>query len=538
MEVPVYGDTKVGQAALPAGRISEAPVEAFGGGAPQAAITRAVQGLSSEVVDIASKARNRAIDTMTQDGFAKIVAKKNELLRGKDGALLKKGKDAMSTPEVYGKQFDDYAAEVEKAMPDAEARRMFAAMRKRERGELDNTLNAHIGVETDRFRKDTFQGLVSSLTDDAIANYTPHKVAGNLSLLKAAAEQYADDEGLKGDDPAVKATREALWKQITDKVHVGVINRLVAQESYDEARAYFKANEAGIAGLSKDSLEKQIKKTDVLAQKDQYLSAGKLLDKAGPDADPAKVIPGYDTLSSQQREALQRRYKYEQSPTAHHEFYSLSTAQVADLDRAEFETKYWSRFDRDHRRKAEAYWQAAVDANSGGKSEAFKSMRSDRDMVVAALRKAKVVAASGDLKDTDFEKAQRFEDYIDDQFKAFTHENGRNPKDEEKQKIINRAILDKVFVDEWGRDPEIPRGVLGEDDLKKAYVPITSIRRSDRLMLINLARAQGVIKGPELGGPSDDAAIAQLQARIERAYAAAASGLARRENLVAIMKGE
>lgn len=540
MEVPTYGGAKVEQARLPGVRLNaEASSEAFGGGSVASGPARAAQGLIAEVADIASKEREKAIDTMTQEGYTKIVAEKNRLIYDpKSGALTQKGKNAFGAPETYGKQFDDFAAKVEKEMPDSAARQMFSKMRLRERAELDGTLSRHVAQQAEQLQDDTFKGLVSTMTEDAVANFdqAPGKIGGNLALLKAAADKYADDKGLIGED--AKPARAAMWKQITSKLHVGVVNRMVAMDEFDAARSYFKANAAGIDGMQMDDLERQIKKTDVLKQKDNYLAAASLLDKAGSDADPKAVIPGFDTLSAEQRAALGRRFSSEQSPTAHHEFYALAPTQVADLDRAEFETKYWSRFDREHRRKAESYWQAAVDAQRSGKDEAFKSIRGDKDMITTALRKNKLVAASGEIKGGEAELAQRFEDYIDDRFKTFAHENRRNPKDEEKQAIIHKALLDKVYVEEWGRDPEKPRGALTEDEIKLSYIPLQSIKRDDRLRLVNLARAQGVIKGPEAGGPNDDRAIAMLQTRIERAYAAAASGKATRADLIATMKGD
>jgi|CXWL01.1.fsa_nt_gi hypothetical protein len=541
MEVPTYGDTKVSQAAFPNARFNaEAPVESFGGGAAQAPIVQGVKGVADVVSEIASKERVKAIDTMTQEGLAQIVTEKNRLVYDpKDGALTKRGKDAFTTPEDYGKRFDDFSSKVESAMPDPEAKQMFRKMRLRERSELDGVLGRHVSQESERLQDETFKGLVSAMTDDAIANFDqrPGKIGDNLKIMKAAANQRLDDMGIVGNDEQTQATRNEFLKSITNKVHIGVINRMVSMDERDTARAYFNANKSQISGMDMDMLEKEIKTTDLLKQKDAYLSAAALLDKAGKGAVPAAVVPGFDALTGEQRAALGRRFSNEQSATAHHEFYALSQAQIADLDRAEFETKYWSRFDADHRRAADAYWQAAFTAQRDGKDGAFKSIRGDKDMILTALRKGKLVSSSGELKGDEAETAQRFEDYVDDKFKTFTHENKRNPKDEEKQAIIHRAMIDTVFVEEWGTDPQKPRGILSEDDIRKSYLPLTSIKRSDRLLLINLARSQQIIKPEGIGGPNDDRAIVMLQGRIERAYAAAAGG-ANRTQIIAIMKGE
>lgn len=541
MEVPTYGDTKVSTAPLPAARINaEAPIEAFGGGAAAAGVTNAIKGLAGDVLEIAAQERVKAVDTMTQDGYSKIVTEKNRLIYDpKDGAMQKRGKDAFAVPEEYTKRFDDYAAKVENDMPDAEARRMFRRMRMREMADMTGMLDRHVSQEAERFHDETYKGLVSTLTDDAVSNFDqrPGKVKENLAMLKAATDKYADEKGLKGAE--AEPARAALWKTVTDKLHVGVLNRMVAMGEPDAARSYFNANKAQISGMDMDALEKEIRKTDVFKQKDNYLSAASLVDKAGPGARPSAVVPGFDALSGEQRAALGRRFSNEQSPTAHHEFYSLSQQEVAGLDRADFETKYWSRFDAEHRRKADTYWNAAVEAQRGGKEDPFKSIRGDKDMIIAALRQHAIVPYSGQLSEDDAKKAQQFEDYVDNKFKLFQHDNKRNPKDEEKQAIIRKAMMDTVYVAKsLSVDPQTVRGVLTPEEEKNAYIPLASVPQADRQALINLARAQGIIKPESAGGPNDGRAAVLLQSRIEKAAAAAAGPNATRALIISIMKGE
>ncbi len=540
MLVPEYGEERVRLAPLPRARVSEeAPVDAFGGGAPAEQVRKAASGLSDAAFQIAQKERAKAIDTMTQEGYANLERKKNELLHGaegKAGALSSRGKDALAIPDTFGKEFDTAAAEIENSLPDREARRIFSRMRMNVRNDFDGRINQHVAVESERFQDQVYDDLVSSLTDDAVANYSPARVKRNLGLLAAATAEQAARKGLSTVEGA--PVREAMWKQIENKMHVGVINRLIAQGNNDDARDYFKANKSGISGMSMDGIEAAIKITDKLKQKDMYLESAKLLDKS-PMANPKNVIPGFDNLSPEQRDALKRRYGNEQSPSAHHEFYSLSTAELAQMDRADFETRYWSRFDQEHRRKAETYWKSAIDAAKAGRDGGWKSMRGDHDMVLTALKKAKLIPVTGKLSDGQAEIAQRFEDHIDDQFKAFFHENKRMPSDEQKQVIIRRAMLDKVYVEKsWSVDPQLPIGTLTDEEIDQAYVPMASIKRAERLMLVNLARAQGVIAPVDRGGPDDDRAMVVLQNEIERAYAAAASKKANRADLISILKGE
>jgi hypothetical protein len=49
---------------------------------------------------------------------------------------------------------------------------------------------------------------------------------------------------------------------------------------------------------------------------------------------------------------------------------------------------------------------------------------------------------------------------------------GRQLSRDEKQQIIDRAILDKVFVSRFGTDPEVPFASTGPGERAQAYVTV------------------------------------------------------------------
>jgi hypothetical protein len=49
---------------------------------------------------------------------------------------------------------------------------------------------------------------------------------------------------------------------------------------------------------------------------------------------------------------------------------------------------------------------------------------------------------------------------------------GRQLSRDEKQRIIDRTVLDKVFVSRWGRDPEVPFASMAPGELEQAYVTV------------------------------------------------------------------
>jgi len=75
---------------------------------------------------------------------------------------------------------------------------------------------------------------------------------------------------------------------------------------------------------------------------------------------------------------------------------------------------------------------------------------------------------------------------------------GKELTADEKQGIVDRVVMDKVYVDEWGTDPQKPLALLTPDELKKAYVnvngrnvPVSSVPALDRRQIVKALQATG-----------------------------------------------
>lgn len=75
---------------------------------------------------------------------------------------------------------------------------------------------------------------------------------------------------------------------------------------------------------------------------------------------------------------------------------------------------------------------------------------------------------------------------------------GKDLTADEKQGIVDRVVMDKVYVDEWGTDPLKPIALLTPDELKKAYVnvngknvPVSSVPALDRRQIVKALQATG-----------------------------------------------
>lgn len=70
---------------------------------------------------------------------------------------------------------------------------------------------------------------------------------------------------------------------------------------------------------------------------------------------------------------------------------------------------------------------------------------------------------------------------------------------DEKQRIVDTVLMDKVYVDEWGSDPQKPLSLVAPKELDKAYVnvdgkrvPLSTVPMTDRAEIIRARRARGL----------------------------------------------
>lgn len=75
---------------------------------------------------------------------------------------------------------------------------------------------------------------------------------------------------------------------------------------------------------------------------------------------------------------------------------------------------------------------------------------------------------------------------------------GKDLTADEKQTIVDRVVMDKVYVDEWGTDPQKPLALVTPEEMSKAYVrvngksvPVSSVPALDRRQIVKALQATG-----------------------------------------------
>lgn len=118
------------------------------------------------------------------------------------------------------------------------------------------------------------------------------------------------------------------------------------------------------------------------------------------------------------------------------------------------------------------------------------SMLTDESRITGAL-----VGAGIDAK-TKPEIAYQVRSEIDRRVRAESAAlGGKDLSADQKQRVVDSVLLDKVYVDEWGSDPQKPLSTLKSEELTKAYVlvdgktvKVSTVPMADRQQIINSLR--------------------------------------------------
>lgn len=122
-------------------------------------------------------------------------------------------------------------------------------------------------------------------------------------------------------------------------------------------------------------------------------------------------------------------------------------------------------------------------------------------MLTDEARISNALTGLGIDKKKDPEGASALAMEIDRRVRAASAAKGDKPlTPDEKQSIVDRVVLDKVYVDEWGTDPEKAVAVLKPEEMGKAYVRVngksvlvSSVPSTDRRQIIKALQATGQV---------------------------------------------
>lgn len=471
------------------GTLSQPPAGAFDG------LKQTMGATEKLAVDIFTEEKKKANQLAVLDAdLSTSQVETNLMYDPANGALFTEGKNSFGVYDNVKKAWDSHVQETEKTLSNDEQRMAYKNLVTGRWANIDRQLQRHVGTETRKYDDQTSSAWLANEQSRISKNYTePGIVSSSLAIQRAVIADYAKRNGLPAEYVKQKTT------EAVSTTHKTVLEQMMAEGNDLGAKEYYQANsseilddadikkgiaESGLRGESqkisddimaktktlsealaqsraiedpdvRDEVTKRVKQNyaDIEAvEKDDmernYMSAVNLME-SNPGRNPRNIIPAnvWSKLTLSQREALEKRSEDTQknNDKVWLDFLSLDSTAVSGLTRGEFETKYWSKFDKEHRGRAETLWNAAQEKAGKDKADKFTTLIAPTS-VSESTWKGLGLGAPADNP----EAFSQFEHEAQKQvnlFEATVLGGKRKASPEEIEKIVNDIAVKNIKVD-------------------------------------------------------------------------------------------
>ena len=283
--VPRYGQRQVLTSPLPAARKTAAETDLSTGAGLEFERARTGQrvgdlsaqlgGLAAGVAgDIITRERKRADEAValeSENALSRWETKR--LYDPEGGALTRKGKDSFGLPEEVLSEFDRVAGDIAATLSSDAQREAFAKVRLRRQVGLDLELRRHVFREMQAYEQAELQQYLENAVSSAITHaMDPRRAQEDIGNAVARLKTFGPDFGM-GPEQIDAATNDLLAK-----AHVGIIDRLLANDAVRAAEVYFEEAKDQIPGEELAAVEKALEEGGLRQQAqrtaDEILAAG------------------------------------------------------------------------------------------------------------------------------------------------------------------------------------------------------------------------------------------------------------------------
>ena len=475
------------------------------------------------------------------------------------GALNKRGKDAFGVSNDFDEKWREKSEEIQGRLSNNSQRLAFEKIKANRYNDVSRQLQRHVSVEAREYDNQVTESFLSNERNSAAANYLDRdRIGRSIELQKKAIFDHAQRNGSPPEWVQEKTldVSSRTHSAVLARMLVTPGKEKIARDYYKslevgkditpaDAKGMEKmVMEAGIRGDSMDIVDELMNKYASRAQGmkeiatrtkenpelrehterrfehmlGQRESAKKeaqerLFDNASALVrEKLKATKGFTSVDVQdsippdmwtaldpekRRSLVAIAEDVPNDRQAWLEFVDLSPTQVASLSRTDYETKYWSKFDRHHRDKADERYTMTKNPEAG--SLKLAATLSFDDRVRNTLVQAKLIkpgTTRGKLSKKEQELYTKFEQAAAREIERFQIQNlggaKRAATGEEMQKVMNSLLVDKMKVnDGFFSDSELPAALLTDEQKADAYVPLKDIPEADRQAIENLIKSSG-----------------------------------------------
>lgn len=500
MRVPSYNGQQVQERGIGNVRVpTEAPIEAFGGGASLERAGRAIGGVLDVGQKLAAEEFDRANTIRVLEEREFLNRKERELMDDpKTGALHRLGKNAFGAPEEVEKAMQEFRDEREKGLQNDAQRMRFRQMFGERLDSMKQRLNGHVGQQTKVYEEGVFvSNLESSKERGSIDPRNAGKeaaaiqeiVTARATSLGLSPEQTAQEVQKHESDLYARAingmlTRnqdtaaEVFYEGVKDTIDPDVRTKLEAaleegslrrKGQAESDRILSKSNNLSAAlaeakqfeGKLRDEVERRVKEGFSLrraAERDHeeqtFLRATNIVEKSKSfDAIPPNVVAALP-LSARSSlrnyaDSLRTGRKIE---TDLGTYYDLQTMASTPETRNKFlETPLLTYIDKlsatDFKHFAEL--QGGLRKGDASKEAELDGIQSDSQIVHGAMRRAGIDPTPKDTDKKAADKAYEVQRKIDLAVKAEAGRLGRKLRNEEISAIAEDQLVKGVTEEHW-----------------------------------------------------------------------------------------
>ena len=482
-------ERQVATSPIQGGTLSQPPAGAFNG------LQQTMGTTEKLAVDIFTEEKRKADQIAVLDADLSTSQIETSLLYDPQaGALMTEGKNAFGVYDSVKDSWQKHIQETEKKLTNDNQRMAYKNLVSGRWSNIDRQLQRHIGTETRKYDDQTSTAWLANEQSRVSKNYNePGIVASSLGIQRAVIADYAKRNGL----PAKYVEQKTA--EATSTTHKTVLEQMMADGNDLGAKEYYQANSAeilddadikkGIAESSlrgesqkvsdgivagtktlsealtqaraidesevRDEVTKRVKQhyADLdAAEKDDlernYMGAVNLME-SNSGRNPRNIIPSniWSKLTLPQREALERRSEDTQknNDKVWLDYLGLDSTAISNLTRGEFETKYWSKFDKEHRNRAETLWNAAQEKTGKDKADKFTTL-----IAPTSVSESTWVGLGLGKPADNAEAFSQFEHEAQKQvnlFEATVLGGKRKASPEEIEKIVNDIAVKNIKVD-------------------------------------------------------------------------------------------
>lgn len=552
MKVPTYNARTVSENAAPVPQQSGAPAAAFG--APIAQGIENVGNVFAQIQDDADNVKAVELDTIAADRLLKLTYDQNEgFANVKGGNVLAPGQDGKPISQSYLERAKQVGTELTAGLTPAQEAKFRRRFDQRLLG-FQESLTRHESREISSHMKAATEGNVKKNFETAIAHSgDPAMVEMSIQNITETLRAQATRDGLPAD------AQEVLIAEQVSTLRAGVIVTSADAGNLDYAREQFAQfgesmtaadrlkvkrvldegefetrtqagaesmwSESGgdvtkalemarkkFKGKEEDEIVRRIKGFDseivTLRERAQKTAAdeGWKLAAAGRAPTPSMFaeMDGRDAAAI--RRHLAEGPARKTSIAKWLDFTNKTPQELASMSPSDLLRQYGPHMSDADLRKA----NEMIGAARSGKGDGLQLMTT-ADLTKRAARELGILPEKGSPSSKQESEFDDFRNTMQTKINAWEAINSKKATPEVLQELLREEKLNKVKLDEWGRDPERAVISLNEDDLGNAYVDVGG--KAVKLASIPASYRQSAMQRIQARGlPVTEALIAQMWA--------------------------